>query len=179
MVWLPEEGLTLPLLARQADDWILGYGRLKPAPRVGSMTFTRSDPGATPKALFGPTFDCRTLSVWETGEGSPVDVLALGRDLGKRRLDTYPGHGLMGYLAPKWQDALRAYLPAILEGDVEALHELVDLIELPAKGAVGRELELTLIRLRRQVRKVSDQDAYERILEEILDCLSFWPRLSA
>jgi hypothetical protein len=171
MVWLDAEGLSLPLLGREVDDWTLCEGRLEFGARTGCLTFTPSDHARKPKAVFGPIFDCRNLSVWESGGGSAADSLALGRDLGIRRFEHYPGHGFVAYVAPKWRDALRAYMPAIFDGDAEALHEAIDLIELPAKGLMSRAEGSVVVRLRRELRRAADGDAYDRIFEELLEHL--------
>ena len=171
MVWLDAEGLSLPLLGREVDDWTLCEGKLEFGARTGCLTFTASDHARKPKAVFGPIFDCRNPSVWESGEGSAADLLALGRDLGTRRRKHYPGHGFVGYVAPKWREALRAYIPAIFDGDAEALHEAIDLIELPAKGVMGHAEERAVVRLRRELRRAADRDAYDRIFEELLEHL--------
>lgn len=171
MVWLYAERLPLPLLGREVDDWSLCEGRLEFGARTGCLTFTPSDHAWIPKTVFGPIFDCRNLSVWESGDGSVADLLALGRDLGIRRHEHYPGQGLVGYVAPKWRDALRLYLPAIFDGDAEALNEAIDLIELPAKGAMGHADERAVVRLRRELRRATDRDAHDRIFEELLEHL--------
>lgn len=64
-------------------------------------------------------------------------------------------------------------MPAIFDGDVEALHEAIDLIELRAKGIMGHVEERAVVRLRRDLRRAADTDAYDRILEELLEHLRF------
>ena len=167
MMRLNAERLFLPLIGHQSDDWKRGGGKLDYGRRAGCFIFTPSGRPKESKAVFGPIFDCRNLTVWETGDGSSADLLALGRDLGIRRLEHYPGHGLLGYVAPRWREALRAYMPAILDGNDEALHEAIDLIELPAKGLIGQER--VLIRLRRELRRAPDKDAHDQIWEDILE----------
>jgi hypothetical protein len=170
MVLLNSEKLVLPLLGHDADEWKLCGGKLEYGRRAGCLRFIER--GLTrERRVYGPIFDCRDVGVWETGEGSAADLLLLGRDLGLRRHEHYLGHGLVGYVAPKWGDALRAYMPAIWDGDADALDEAIDLIELPAKGVMAQMDERAVIRLRRELRNAPDRDAHDRILETLLEHL--------
>jgi hypothetical protein len=176
MLCLIDENIDLPMLGRAADDWAPCDGKLKYGPLAGLVLFTelgRKQARKYDRTLAGPISDCRDMNVWETGSGSPVDLLALGRDLGINRHENFKGHVLVRFVSPKWKEALRLYLPALQIGNDDAMSEFVDLIERPASGVMAGDCKRNLIRLRRRWRTLDNGPVRDAVYDEMLDLITF------
>jgi hypothetical protein len=169
MLHVMEPDVLLSMLAAHAEAPEPGAGWVRTTDLLGIVEF---EPSAGRKSfrLCGPVFDCLDPAVWFSREGSPDARLALGRDLGVNRNKNY-ANAAVRYVAPRWREALRHYLPALFEGDEAAMAEALHVIEHPGKGVLPRAEELALLRLHRTRAGSADPEVREALYEEMLEKL--------
>lgn len=168
---LISRGILLQFLGAPSNEWTVIEGKLcTMSVEHRGAEITISNPAADMIAV-GPCYDCWNPDVWLSREGDPRSLVSLARDLGINRWKKLAGTSHMIVLAPAWSAALKLYTPAIDGGDDEVMNELVDLVELPARGVLKTHVEREIIRLRRVWKISGDTAERDRIYDHILNLL--------
>jgi hypothetical protein len=170
MLWMPAQQVLLPMLVTNDGVPALGAGWARLTARSGVIEFSKRPTKEKRLRLVGPAHDCWDRSVWLTGKGEAQARLALGRDLGLRRHEHFAKDGVR-YTAPRWREALSHYLPALFDGDEEAMAEAVRIIDLPARGVLPQADERSLVQVFRSWGRCSDKERRAGLYEKMLELI--------